>query len=70
MISIEELQLFFNSVTLPETVHVEQDIKIINVPAFVESHLQVLKINGFLPAYSAFYERLIELKDLIQAQMN
>lgn len=30
MISIEELQSFFDPVILPETVHVEQDIKIIH----------------------------------------
>ncbi len=70
MISIEELQTFFSSISLPDTVHVEQDEKIINVPAFVENHLKVLKVNGNEPAYSVFFDRLIELRNILQIQMN
>jgi hypothetical protein len=70
MISIEELQAFFNTISLPETIHLEQGVKIINVPAFVQSHLQVLESNGYVPAFSVFYDRLIMLRDLLQDQIN
>jgi len=63
--AIDELSAFFASVQLPDTINLSQGVKIINVPDFINSHLNVLKVSGNVPEVSVFYERLMFIKDIL-----
>lgn len=67
--AIDELNSFFSSVQLPETVNLAQGVKIINVPEFIENHLKVLNIYGDAPEWSVFYDRLVMIKDLLMSDV-
>jgi len=66
--TIEELEAYFEGIDLPETVYLNKATKIVDVKKFVRSHLITVKAHGHIKAYSSFYDRLIQLKDIIEAQ--
>ncbi len=67
--AIDELNAFFSSVMLPDTLIVSEGVKIINVPDFIQGHLQALKALGEEPVAAVFYERLMMVKDLLVNQV-
>ncbi|HWW42931.1 DUF6965 family protein [Pedobacter sp.] len=66
--SIEELEAYFESVDLPENVYLNQATKITDVKKFVSSHIITVKAHGHIKAYSSFMDRLIQLKEIIEAR--
>jgi hypothetical protein len=62
---IEELANYFAKAKLPSSIQLDQGSTIMNVPAFIQSHLNVLRSNTDKPIYEVFYNRLIRLKELI-----
>jgi hypothetical protein len=62
---IDELGTFFAKAKLPTTVDLDAGSKVTNVPAFIQSHLNVLRSNPDKPIYEVFYNRLVRLKELI-----
>lgn len=68
--ALDELNVFFSSVILPDTIIVAEGVKIINVPAFIHGHLQALNNLGEDPVAAIFYERLVMIKDLLLNQIS
>lgn len=64
--TIPELEQYFSSVDLPQTIQLEQAVKITDVPAFIESHLAIAKSHGHIKSLEAFQGRLIQLKTLLE----
>lgn len=67
--AIDELNAFFSSVILPETIIISEGVKIINVPDFIQGHLQALNSIGDEPVATVFYDRLILIKNLLLDQL-
>lgn len=67
--AIDELNAFFSSMMLPDTIIVSEGVKIINVPDFIQGHLQALNSLGEEPVAAVFYERLLMVKDLLVRQV-
>jgi hypothetical protein len=63
---IKELEEYFNSVTLPETIELTPYIKVIDVPKFVESHLATVKNYSGNARMKPYLYRLMKLKNLIE----
>lgn len=66
---IEELNAFFSSISLPNTIIISEGVKIINVPDFIQGHLQALNTLGEEPVAAVFYERLVMIKDILINQL-
>ena len=66
--TIEELEAYFEGIDLPETVYLNDATKIVDVKKFIHSHLITVKAHGYIKAYSSFMDRLIQLKDILEAQ--
>ena len=67
--AIDELNAFFSSVILPETIVISEGVKIINVPDFIQGHLQALNSISDEPVATVFYERLTLIKNLLLDQL-
>lgn len=66
-ITVDELEQFFASVEIPETIQMNRAIKWSDVPEHVASYLQRLKTEPFGEFTTApLYVRLIELKELLE----
>lgn len=61
--TVPELEAYFKSITLPESIQLGQAVKISNVQNFVDGHLAILKNYGDSPSFRGFYDRLIILKE-------
>ena len=62
---VESLELFFASKELPATLKLNKWTVIDNVKNFITAHLEFLKSNNGNLLYLPYYERLMELKSLI-----
>ena len=67
--AIDELNAFFSSVILPETIVVSEGVKIINVPDFIQGHLQALNTISEEEVAVVFYDRLMLIKSLLLNQL-
>ncbi len=56
--NISELETYFATAELPETISIKQGERITDVRAFVTSHLEIVRRHGTQGAFSAFHERL------------
>lgn len=63
--SLTDLEQFFNSIDLPKEIRLSKWEYITNVPVFIESHLGYLKNNSGNIHFLPYYERLIELKEIL-----
>ena len=63
---LNELEQFFKSATLPHQIELIPSQKIIDVSKFIDSHLAAARNNIGKNTFSAFYDRLVMLKTLIQ----
>ncbi len=68
--AIDELNAFFSSVILPETINLSEGVKIINVPDFIQGHLQALNSIGEEEVAAVFYERLMLVKNHLLDQLS
>jgi len=64
--SIEELDAYFTGIALPEQIKLEQGVMVMNLPLFVESHLNYVKLKGDLKSAEVFIYRLHLLKDQLE----
>lgn len=67
--AIDELNAFFSSVILPETLTLSEGVKIINVPDFIQGHLQALSSIAEEEVAAVFYERLMLIKRVLLDQL-
>lgn len=66
--SLSELESFFATANLPETISITQGETITDVKAFVTGHLDIVRKNGNVPAFAAFADRLQLLKQVIESK--
>lgn len=64
---IQEMEEFFKTADLPKTIELSAGSVITNVPAFVFSHLQIIKLQKGVGIFEIFYERLLFVKQKITA---
>lgn len=64
--SIEELEAYFTGINLPDQIELERGVMVMNVPLFLESHLNYVKINPDLRSAEVFVHRLHQLKDKLE----
>ena len=67
--AIDELNAFFSSVILPETITISEGVKIINVPDFITGHLDALNTISEESVAAVFYERLMLVKSHLLSQL-
>lgn len=65
--TLEELEAYFEGLTLPTQVELVQGVVIEDVPLFLESHISYLKRNPGLKSADVFLMRLNQLHDKIEA---
>lgn len=63
---ILELRVFFEGAQLPKTGKLDACTTVLNVPAFIESHLNFCEGNIKSKVFDAYYERLVSFKKLIE----
>ena len=64
--TVSELKDYFSKKDLPETLQLDKGNKIVDVRFFVASHFRVLENNPDSKASKPFYDRLTELKSLLE----
>ena len=65
---IQEMEEFFRSAQLPEKTELMKAMVITNVPAFVDSHLTIIKLRKGVGIFEPFYDRLVLVKEKLSAQ--
>lgn len=63
-----ELEAYYKDKQLPPTLIAKQGEKILDVSKFVESHLRVINAHRGSKATEPFIKRLIELRDILEAE--
>jgi hypothetical protein len=65
---IQEMEEFFKTAELPQTITLSAGAIIKDVPAFVYSHLAIIKLRKGVGIFEVFYDRLVMVKNKISAQ--
>jgi len=60
---IQELEEFYKTASLPDSIELFHSTVITDVKAFVHSHLQIMKMRQGVPVFEGFYDRLVLLKE-------
>ena len=60
---IQEMEEFFKTADLPATIELGPGSVITDVPAFVYSHLQIMKLRKGVGIFEVFYDRLVIVKE-------
>ena len=68
--AIDDLNAFFSSVILPDTITISEGVKIINVPDFIQGHLDALNTISEESVATVFYERLMLVKSHLLSQLS
>jgi hypothetical protein len=64
---VQEMEEFFTTTDLPKTIELGPGSVITNVPAFVFSHLQIIKLRKGVGIFEVFYDRLVAVKQKLSA---
>lgn len=57
----EELEGYFTGIELPTQVDIDTGVRIVDVPLFIESHLNYIKVNEGKKGTEVYYDRLNRL---------
>ncbi len=60
------MEEFFATSELPQSILLKEGERNNDVSAFIKGHLEIVKTNGHIPAFSAFYDRLYLLMELLK----
>ena len=63
----EELEGYFTGITLPSQVDIDSGVTIVEVPLFIESHLNFIKVNEGKKSTEVYYDRLNKLVAFMEA---
>lgn len=67
---IEAMETFFSFVILPgEPVRLNGCAIIEDVNKFINTHLATIKANNGNPTFAPYYDRLVELKNILENQL-
>lgn len=64
--TLPELESFFESVELPESIQLDECTNVVDVKKCIESGLRCLKAHTGNKCYLPYYKQLIELKTKIE----
>lgn len=64
--TIAELETYFKSAKLPDTIQLTTYMSVLNVRKFVDSHLDLLKANPENERYKPFLDRLNLLRNKLE----
>jgi hypothetical protein len=67
---IEELEQFFTSAKLPDTIMLDKCSRITDIPLFVKSHLSILRAQNGNTRYIPYMNRLNRFRSLICSKQN
>jgi hypothetical protein len=66
-----ELEHFFKSVTIPNgSINLSEGVRIVDIPKFIDSNLEIVKAQNGKPTYRPYYERLEQLKEILLTLKN
>lgn len=57
----EEFEGYFTGISLPQRVDIDSGVTIVDVPLFIESHLNYIKANEGKKGTEVYYDRLNRL---------
>lgn len=66
--TIEELEAHFSGIDLPPSLELGPGLKVNDVAHCIQTHITLLKLHGNVRPFECFYDRLIKIKELIEAQ--
>lgn len=66
--TIEELEAHFSGIDLPNSLELNAGTIVNDVAHCIQTHLTVLKINGNVRPFECFYDRLMQIKEIIENQ--
>ena len=66
---VTDLETFFASRNLPKQIQLNKGEKITDIKTFVQSHLHIAKHSPERVA-APFYDRLVKLRGLLEAEQN
>lgn len=62
---IQEMEEFFKTAALPQTINLAPGVIITDLKAFVFSHLQIIKLRKGVGIFEPFYDRLVQVKAIL-----
>ena len=65
MITLSELESFFATHPLPESIQLDKATHVGDVAKMVKSHITILKANPKRKTFKPYYMRLVKLKTLL-----
>ena len=65
--TVEELEGYFTGITLPSEVEIDSGVTIVDVPLFIESHLNYIKVNEGKKGTEVYYDRLNRLVSYMES---
>jgi hypothetical protein len=63
----EELEGYFTGIALPSQVDIDSGVTIVDVPLFIESHLNFIKVNEGKKSTEVYYDRLNKLVSFMES---
>lgn len=66
--TIEELEAYFSGIDLPPSLELDPGLKVNDVALCIQTHITLLKLHGNVRPFECFYDRLIRIKEMIEAQ--
>lgn len=66
----EELEGYFTGITLPSQMDIDSGVTIVDVPLFIESHLNFIKVNEGKKSTEVYYDRLNRLIARIESNQD
>lgn len=66
--TIEELEAHFSGIDLPQSLELSPGLVVNDVAHCIQTHLTLLKLHGNVRPFECFYDRLIKIKEMVEAQ--
>lgn len=60
---IQDMEDFFSTAALPQSIELSKGSTIIDLPAFVFSHMAIIKLRKGVSLFEVFYDRLLFVKN-------
>ncbi|SFM92413.1 hypothetical protein SAMN05428949_1330 [Chitinophaga sp. YR627] len=64
---IQEMEEFFKTAELPQTLTLGPGVVITDLKAFAFSHLQIMKLRQGVGIFEVFYDRLVQVRNILSA---
>ena len=63
MLGIKELEEYFNSITIPDSLRLNDQVNISDLKKCIDTNLTCLKANSGKAGYKPYYDQLIDIKN-------